>query len=57
MKEFIGFATPPFNKCPNEKATHVLVYMVHGIYNAWKQPIAYFFTGNSIPGNCLWEVK
>ena len=56
MKQFIALVTPPFNKCVNEKATHALVFMVHGIYKSWKQPVAYFFTGNSIPGNSLWEV-
>jgi len=56
MKQFVGFVTPPFNKTNDEKATHALVFMVHGIFSSWKQPVAYFFTGDSFPTNSLWKV-
>ena len=36
-------------------ATHVLVFMVRGITIHWKQIVGYFFTGDSMKGEALWE--
>lgn len=32
----------------NEYANHALVFMLHGLRKSWKQPIAFFFTKNTI---------
>lgn len=33
---------------PNEKPTHALVFLLCGLASRWKQPVAYFFTGNTL---------
>lgn len=32
----------------NEQANHALIFMVNGLHKTWKQPVAYFFTKDTI---------
>lgn len=52
-KKYFGTTTLPASE---ELATHALVFMLVGIHVRWKQIVAYEFTGNSIPKNCLKSV-
>jgi len=54
LKKYVGFVTKPFQSAT--PATHVLVYIVRGVFSPWKQTIAHYFTANSTPGNLLWQV-
>ena len=37
----------------NELANEALVFMIHGLHKSWKQPIAYFFTKDTVKTNDL----
>ena len=34
-------------------ANHTLVLMARGLFDRWKQPLAYFFVHNSCPASCI----
>lgn len=40
----------------NKISSVALVIMVRGLYNKWKIPISYYFTGNGIKGNTLLDI-
>jgi len=50
----VGYVTSPFSG--DKPATHALVFILRGIAHSWKQTVAYYFTGNSTPGDLLWTV-
>ena len=54
LKKYVGYVTKPFESAT--PATHVLVFIVRGVFSPWKQTIAHYFTANSTPGNLLWKV-
>lgn len=52
-KKYFGDVTIPGQ---SGRATHGLIFMLVGVYSRWKQIVAYFFTGNSIPDGFLKSV-
>lgn len=32
----------------NNHANHAIVFMIHGLHKPWKQPVAYFFTKDTV---------
>ena len=54
LGKYVGFVTAPFRE--EKPATHALVFILRGISHSWKQTVAYYFTGNSTPGDLLWTV-
>lgn len=52
-KKYFGDVTIPGQ---TGRATHGLIFMLVGVYSRWKQVVAYFFTGNSIPDGFLKSV-
>lgn len=53
--EIIGFHEEDTHK-KFEIAKNVLVLMIRGLHNSWKQPLAYFFVSSSCSGNSLKSV-
>jgi len=53
--EIVGFHnTNTFKSC--DLAKSVMVIMIRGLYDSWKQPIAYFFVANSCTGPDLLSI-
>lgn len=52
-KQFFGNITLPNH---TGSATHVILFMLTGIRQKWKQIVAYHFTGSSIDKGCLKEI-
>ena len=59
LGKFLGNISPELSSNENNTealANHVLVLMARGITVKWKQIVAYFFTGESVSGEKLWDL-
>jgi hypothetical protein len=57
LKVYSGYISKEFkNEINDSVATHLLAYMMRSLFSDHKLVVAYYFTGNSINGQSLWEV-